>query len=261
MRMKIESVDAMQQAEHVEGTVDLGRRRSPVGSRSGPQAEAIVDRHAEPGKQRPREATKPLPRGNSVIAMVQIFDDLSIDTFLSRRVVGFADVVMGTDEDQMIGIVEEPPDGLDLHGSGLLPGPERIEADDDKGIDALNQGIVERRLEAAIVDTFDLDDTIARQLFGELGEGKEVRFLNVIEKSGDTLLDMVSIRQTLEFRIENPSQLENRRKAIFDDREWRASLLRPGSRRNREGPAVRTYEIRYTGPLLLVNIDELSPPL
>ena len=49
MRVKIESVDALQQAEHVEGTIDLGRRRRPVERRSGSQAEAIVDWHAERG--------------------------------------------------------------------------------------------------------------------------------------------------------------------------------------------------------------------
>ncbi len=166
MRVEIESVDAAQQAEHVKRAVDLGRRRSPVGRRSRPQPEAIVDQHAEPGKQRTREAAKPLPRWNSVIAVVQIFDDLSINTFLSRRVGGFAYVVMGADEDHMIGIVEEPPDCLDLLAGCHLLGPERIETDDNNGVDALHQRIVELRLKAVIVDTFDLDDAIARQRFG-----------------------------------------------------------------------------------------------
>ncbi|MEJ1958252.1 MAG: hypothetical protein WDM70_01350 [Nitrosomonadales bacterium] len=48
--MEIESIDAVQQIEHVQGTVDLDRRRSPIGSQSGPQAEAIVDWYAESGK-------------------------------------------------------------------------------------------------------------------------------------------------------------------------------------------------------------------
>ncbi|MEJ1958251.1 MAG: hypothetical protein WDM70_01345 [Nitrosomonadales bacterium] len=63
----------------------------------------------------------------------------SVDhTFLPLRVGGFADVVMGTDEDQMIGIIEELPDCLDFHAIYYLPGPERVETDDNNGVDVLN---------------------------------------------------------------------------------------------------------------------------
>jgi hypothetical protein len=38
------------------------------------------------------------------------------------------------------------------------------------------------------------------------------------------LINLVSVRQFLEFWVKEPAQLENRRKAIVDDGQWRAGL-------------------------------------
>ncbi len=49
----------------------------------------------------------------------------------------------------------------------------------------------------------------------------------MIKKTGDALFDLSSPSdKPSNFWIEKPSQLENRRKAIVDDREWRADFLR-----------------------------------
>jgi hypothetical protein len=76
MRLEIESLDASKQTEHVEGTVDLDRRRSPVGDYGRTQAKAVFDRHSEPGQERSREASEILAWGNAGVAMVQMLGDL-----------------------------------------------------------------------------------------------------------------------------------------------------------------------------------------
>jgi hypothetical protein len=52
-------------------------------------------------------------------------------------------------------------------------------------------------------------------------------FLCDPKKAADALIDMRLIRRMLEFRIEKPAQLENRRKTIFDDGERFTRLRRP----------------------------------
>jgi hypothetical protein len=49
MRVEIESLNASKQAQHVEGMIDLDRRRSPVDGYGRTQAKAVFDRHSEPG--------------------------------------------------------------------------------------------------------------------------------------------------------------------------------------------------------------------
>jgi hypothetical protein len=134
--------------------------------------------------------------------MVQVFCDLSRFTILPCRVCGLSDVMMWTDKDQMIGIVEESPDCLDLHPNRHLRGAERVEADDNDGIDVRNQRFVELRLDTIIAHPFDLDDRAACQCFGLLNESQEIRLLDVVEEATDPLIDKIAIRQSLEFRIE-----------------------------------------------------------
>jgi hypothetical protein len=107
MWVKAEILDTPKQVLRVKAVIDLGRRRSPVGGCSRPQAKAIFDWHAKPGEQRAREAAETLTGRNGGIAMVQVFYDLSRFTILRCRVRGLPDVMMWTDKDQMIGIVEK----------------------------------------------------------------------------------------------------------------------------------------------------------
>jgi hypothetical protein len=206
--------------------IDLDWRRSPVDGYSRTQAKAVFDRHSEPGKQRSREATETPAWGNAGVTMMQVLGNLSIFTLLSCRVRGFPDVMVGTHEDQMIGMIEEVPDRLDFGLGSRVTGSERVEADDHDGVGVRNRRIVERCFDPSIAHTFDLDDGIARQCFSLFGESGEIRLLDVVEETPDTRIDIVAARQTLELRIEKPAQLEYRWKAIVNHGEWRSGLCR-----------------------------------
>jgi hypothetical protein len=129
--------------------------------RRRPQTEAILHGYAEPGQQRAREAAETLPGRNGVVAMMPILGELSLETPLFDRTPGFPDVMMGTNEDQVIGVVEEMPDRLHFRRACRLLGAERIEADDHNAIDTVERDI-ERRHCARIVYALDLNDLAAR---------------------------------------------------------------------------------------------------
>lgn len=144
MRVEIESLDTSKQAQHVERTIDLDRRRSPVGGYGRTQAKAVLDRRSEPGQQRSREAAETLAWGNAGVAMVQVLGNLSVFSLLSCRVRGFPDVMVRTHEDQMIGTIEEAPDRLDFRLGRRLTGSKGVEADNHDGVGFRNQRIDER---------------------------------------------------------------------------------------------------------------------
>jgi hypothetical protein len=48
----------------------------------------------------------------------------------------------------------------------------------------------------------------------------------VVQEAGNTWVNMVTIRQPFKFWVEKPAQLENRWKAILNDRERSAGLGR-----------------------------------
>jgi len=225
VRVEVEGFDVPKQAELVKRTIYLDGRWRPVRSGRWPQTEAIIDGYAEPSQQSAREAAETLPRRNAMVAMVAIFGELEFKAILFHRTRGFSDVVMGTNEDHVIGVIEEMPDRLDFRRGCHLIGAQRVEADHYDGINA-GERAVERRHCSIISDAFDLNDLMARLRFGLLGKGLEVRFLNVVQKAGDALINMAAIRQTFEFRLKKSAQLENRWKAIFDDREWCTGLCR-----------------------------------
>jgi hypothetical protein len=87
-----------------------------------------------------------------------------------------------------------------------------------------DQSIVERRRDAIVAHTFDLDDGIARQCFGLFGESGEIRLLDMVEETPDTRIDIVAACQALELRIEEPAQLEDCRKPIVNHGERRTCL-------------------------------------
>lgn len=67
MRVQVECRDTREKMQTVQLVVDLDRCRGPVGLRSGMQAEAVLDRHAEAGQQRAGEAAEALLRRFSMI--------------------------------------------------------------------------------------------------------------------------------------------------------------------------------------------------
>ena len=116
-----------------------------------------------------------------------------------RRVRRFADVVVGTHEDQMVGIFEKAPDRLDFRRGRRLIGAERVEADDNDGVGVRNQRCVEQRLGSVVAHAFGLDDGIPRQCFGLFGEGGEIRLLDVVEEAADARIDTVAARDISNF--------------------------------------------------------------
>ena len=125
---------------------------------------------------------------------------------------------MGTNEDQVIGIVEEMPDRVDFRRGCCLIGAQRVEADHHDAIDPVERAI-ERGHCAIIGDAFDLNDRMARQRFGLFGKDLEIWFLDVVQKASDALIDMATVRQRLKFRVKKSAQFEHRWKAIVDDDE------------------------------------------
>jgi hypothetical protein len=77
--------------------------------------------------------------------------------------------VMWTDEDEMVGIVEERANGGDFFGACGLPRAQGIEADDDERVD-ITEHMIQRRLRAIVGDTFDFENRMAglgSHLFGK----------------------------------------------------------------------------------------------
>jgi hypothetical protein len=223
VRVEVEGFDIPEQAQLVEHTVNLRRCRRPVRRRGWPEPEAIIDGYAESSQQCAREAAEPLSGWYGVVTMMPIFGELPLDAALRYRTLGLSDIVMRTNEDQMIGVIEETPNRLDFRRACRLAGAERIEADYDNAIDAVQRAI-ERRHRAIFTGAFDLNDLMTRQGFGLFRKPLEVRFLDVVQKAGDALVNLGAIRQALEFRVEEPAQFENRWEAILDDGKWRAGL-------------------------------------
>jgi hypothetical protein len=218
----VEGFDVPKQAKLVKRTIDLDGCWRPV-RRRRPQTKAIIDRYAKPSEQCAREAAETLPGRNGVVAMVPIFGELAFNAVLSHRTYSLADVVMRTNEDQVIGVIEEMPDRINFRRCCRLMGAQRVETDHHDAIDTVEPAI-ERRHCAIIGDAFDLNDRTARQRFGLFGEGLEIRFLDVVQKARDALIDMAAIRQAFECRVKKSAQFEYRWKAIVDDKERRTGL-------------------------------------
>jgi hypothetical protein len=227
VRMEVEACDLPKQPTLVESSVNLDRCGRPVRRRRRPQTEAILDRHSEPSQQRPREAAETLAGRNGPVTVVLVFSDLPIETSLPPRIrvlsgtYGLSDIMMRTNEDHVVGVIQEIPDRLDFGRACRLLGAERVEADDHNTIDAL-EDTIERGHCAIIVDAFDLNDLAPGQRFGLFGEHLEIRLLNVVQKTRNALIDLVGIRELFEFRVEEPTQFENCRKTIVDDGKRRS---------------------------------------
>jgi hypothetical protein len=101
-----------------------------------------------------------------MVAMVQILGELAFNAVLSRGSRCRADVVMGTNEYQVIGIVEEMLDRLDFGRGCNLIGAERVEAD-HHNVHAGKRAI-ERRHCTVIGNALDLNDSLAWVSAGRL---------------------------------------------------------------------------------------------
>ncbi len=94
MRVEVECRDAVEQAQRIQRPLCLDRRRRSVRGGGGPQPEAILHRHAEPGEQRQREPAKSLPRRDRPVTVMEMFGDPPSGTTVFRNVLGLADVVV-----------------------------------------------------------------------------------------------------------------------------------------------------------------------
>jgi hypothetical protein len=226
VRVKIEGIDFPKQPKRVKNAIDFDGCRRPVSRRRRPQTKAIVDGYAEPSQQGARKAAEALSGRNTMVAMVPMFCQLTVKPVLPRRTLGFANIMVRTNEDQMIGIVKEELDRRDFPHSCRLAGTQRVEADDHNTIHAIEHGI-ERCYCAAVGDALDLDNGMTRLRFGLFRESLEIRLLNVVQEAGNALIDGTVIRQMFELRVKKPAQLENRWEAIVDDGERRAGFAWP----------------------------------
>ena len=129
-----------------------------------------------------------------MVPVVSMFGKLSFSAILAHRLGNFADIVMGTNEDEVIGVIEEMFDRLDFRRACCLTGAQRVETNDYDAIDAVERAIEGRHC-AIIGDAFDLNDFVARQRFRLFGEGLEIRLLDVVQKSADSLINFVAVRQ------------------------------------------------------------------
>jgi hypothetical protein len=136
--------------------------------------------------------------------MMPIFGELTLNAALRHRTLCLSDIVMGTNEDQVIRIIEEMPHSLDFRRGCRLASAERIEADYDNAIDAVERAI-ERRHGTVITGAFDLNDLMTRQSFGLFGKSLKVRFLDVVQEARDALVNLGAIRQAFELWVEEPA--------------------------------------------------------
>src|SRR5271166_1290200 len=107
---------------------------------------------------------------------------------------------MGTDEDEVIRIVEKCPNAAHFGGAGLLAGSQRIEADHDEGVDAGQKSVVQRRLRPIVVDAFRCNHLMTSSGACQLREGGEVGFQKMIQETRNTLIEAGRIRKLFESR-------------------------------------------------------------
>jgi hypothetical protein len=197
--MEIEGLDPSQQAEDVKRAIDLDGCRPAVRRGGGAQAETVLDRHAKTGQHGACEATEALPGWDATVAVVHVLGDLAIATLLPRRIRDITDVVVRTDKEDMVGVVEKALDRFDLFGRRLLIRAKGIEADHDDGVGAADQRVVEPLLGTLIADALDLYGLATGLGFGQFSKRREVRLLDVVEKARDALIYAGRIRKAFKF--------------------------------------------------------------
>jgi len=94
MRMQMQALDAFEKPDLVERSVNFDRSGQSVRCHRRMQAEPVVDRHAEPGEQRPCEPAEALLRRYSPVAMVEVLCGAAREQRFTRKRLRFADVVV-----------------------------------------------------------------------------------------------------------------------------------------------------------------------
>ncbi len=143
--MSIEGRDALKNTQLISRTHGGNGCGRAVRLDCGPQSEAVVNRHAETGEKRSREASEPLPRRNRHVSMMEMLRDLTFRACFGLQTWGLADVVVRTNKNEVIGILQESPERFDLRGGCSLTGPERIEADHYERVDRRKKEVIDLR--------------------------------------------------------------------------------------------------------------------
>jgi len=152
---------------------------------------------------------------------------LPLHALVMGQVRHIADIVVGADEHEMVWLREEFPHGRDFGCAGTLTGPERIEADDDERVDAIENAPIQHSETAIIRHALDFRHGLACQRPGQFDEGTEIVLHNVIEKACHTLVEPRRIRQLRVSRVAHPAALEERWKPVLDNIKWRPDLAWP----------------------------------
>jgi len=92
MRMQVECIDTMQEAEPIERRLHLDRRRGAIRFGLRPKPEAVFDRHVKAGEERAREGTELLLRRDRLVSVVEEVRDLPLQALVMREVRHIADV-------------------------------------------------------------------------------------------------------------------------------------------------------------------------
>jgi hypothetical protein len=174
MRVEVERGHPLEEPQAVERGVDFDGRRRSVGLGSGMQPEPVFHRNAKSGQERAREAAEALLRRDGPIPVMEKLRERKILPIVVRKPLGLADVVMGADEGEVARDREERADGIHFGGARLLPGTQRIEADDDERVDRLEEPLVEGTAATVAALALDLVHRVARRRAGQSDEIHEV---------------------------------------------------------------------------------------
>ncbi len=89
--------------QSVKIACNLDRRRRAVAFGRGMQSKAVLHGHAKAGQKRASESAKALLRRNRLVSVMQEVRFLTLQPFVMRKGRHIADVMMRTDEDDMVG--------------------------------------------------------------------------------------------------------------------------------------------------------------
>ena len=152
------------------------------------KSEAILDRRAKAGEERAREAAELLLRRDRLVPVVEEVRHLPLQALVMGKIRHIANVMVWADENEIVRLREKLPDSLDLGTRRNLAGPERVEADDDERVGAIENS-VERRDIAVIRHALDLHHRLAGQRLSLFDEGSEVALHDVVEEASNALIE------------------------------------------------------------------------
>ena len=122
MRVEIEGINASQQVKTIECALGLDRSRGSIALRGGMQPEAVLHAYAEPCQKRASESAEALLGRNRLISMVEEVRYLPFQSLVMWQIGHVTDVMVGTDEDKMVWVREEPANSLHFSAARVLAG-------------------------------------------------------------------------------------------------------------------------------------------